>query len=130
MPRDNTNDPTDCAVICKTHGRQFITDEQEIEGLMSPTDVWRCPQCHGPAEWDDDCRRTNPPDDVDPFAAMNIEEAVRCARAVLAAYARGEAQGGEIEWDDVDQVFELAKRALPGEYERILAEHMKEHPPT
>lgn len=25
MPRDNTNDPTDCAVICPAHGRQFVT---------------------------------------------------------------------------------------------------------
>lgn len=66
-------------------------------------------------------------DEPNPFGARNTDEALRCARAVLCAYARGEMSGGEMEWDDVDQVFELAKRALPMEYEAILAQMQVEH---
>jgi hypothetical protein len=64
VSRDNRNDPTNAAVICLDGcGLQFLTDAQELEGLNRPDDPWRCPKCGGRADWDDDCRATNPPED-------------------------------------------------------------------
>lgn len=64
--RDNRDDPTDYAVYCQSGCRpalQFLTAEQEMAGLANPDAPWRCPKCGGLAEWDDDCRATNPPEE-------------------------------------------------------------------
>jgi hypothetical protein len=64
MSRDNLLDPTDAAVHCKGKcGLVFLTDEQYDAQMDRPDSTWTCPQCGGGAEWDDDCRSTNPPDD-------------------------------------------------------------------
>lgn len=46
-----------------------------------------------------------------------LEAAVR---ALLRAYAYGGANDAGIEWEDLDEAFELAQKALPGVYEEML----------
>lgn len=61
--RDNTKDPTDYAVMCDEGcGLVFLTEQQYIHQMERPDSLWRCPKCGGGAEWDDDCRETNPPE--------------------------------------------------------------------
>lgn len=62
MARDNRKDPTNYAVICEVHGLQFLKHREYMAQLALPNQKWRCPLCGRVAEWDDDCRETNPPE--------------------------------------------------------------------
>lgn len=42
------------AVICSEHGRVYLTREQYDWQMHHPDDLWRCPKCAEPAEWDDE----------------------------------------------------------------------------
>jgi hypothetical protein len=48
-----------------------------------------------------------------------LEEATE---ALLLAYARNDDGQGSIKWDDLDAAFILAKLALPGRYEKLVAQ--------
>ncbi len=69
MSRDNCNDPTPYAVYCKgrcsSSGLMFLTEQEYMKQMDRPDSLWQCPQCKGPAEWDDYCQVTNPPDNFD-----------------------------------------------------------------
>jgi hypothetical protein len=43
----------------------------------------------------------------------------------LWAYAKGEANGGSVSWEDLDIVFERANEAAPGLYNKFLKEARK-----
>lgn len=72
--RDNRNDPTDFAVFCSGDvvdiipsaapcGLVFLDEKEYKLQLEESNDTWQCPHCGSTAEWDDDCRSTNPPED-------------------------------------------------------------------
>lgn len=42
------------AVICRTHGQQFLSGEQYDAQMRRPDSYWECPVCGGHASWDDD----------------------------------------------------------------------------
>jgi hypothetical protein len=68
--RDNTNDPTNYAVVCNDEcGLQFLSEEDYNRQMDRPDAFWRCPKCGGQAEWDDECRETNP--SPDPLSCMD-----------------------------------------------------------
>lgn len=49
-----TRQPSPYAVLCKRHGRVFLT-EPEYDWQMGAVDApWQCPICHEPAAWDDE----------------------------------------------------------------------------
>lgn len=92
MSRDNSKDPTDYAVICggrPSCGLQFLTEEQELAGLMNPDAPWRCPKCGDRSEWDDDCRSTNPPTGWRPHTEKPRE--IPCT-AIIAVLDKGDGQ--------------------------------------
>jgi hypothetical protein len=41
-------------VICQHHGKQGLTKEMYNYQMNKANDVWRCPCCQQPADWDDD----------------------------------------------------------------------------
>lgn len=45
---------TPWAVICREHGKQFLTEEQYNNQMMNADSFWFCPVCGGHSEWDDD----------------------------------------------------------------------------
>lgn len=51
---------------------------------------------------------------------------VTAADMLLTAYARGAANGGSTNWEDVDLAFAYAKQENPGRYEAILDSFRKE----
>lgn len=64
MSRDNRNDPTPYAVLCRVRcGRVFLTAAQYAAQMDRPNSLWLCPTCGQDAEWDDECQETNPPED-------------------------------------------------------------------
>lgn len=48
--------PTPYAVLCRVHGRVFLTHDEYQRQMQRAGDVWRCPlnHCGRAAEWDDD----------------------------------------------------------------------------
>jgi hypothetical protein len=54
---------TPYAIICSRHGPVCLNREQYMSQLMRSDDVWLCPKCGRPADWDDDCPTTNPPEE-------------------------------------------------------------------
>lgn len=52
-------------VICPHHGRQSLTEQQYEAAMDRPDDLWLCPKCGDPAEWDDLSDITNPPDEAE-----------------------------------------------------------------
>ena len=50
----------------------------------------------------------------------------QAASALLLAYAKNDDGQGSIKWDDLDAAFHLAKNALPGRYESLVAQLAKE----
>lgn len=44
---------TPWAVICKKHGKQYLTCEQYDDQMMESDLYWYCPVCGGMSEWDD-----------------------------------------------------------------------------
>ena len=48
------------AVHCPTHGEQGLTEDEYKEQMDRPGDVWKCPICGRPSQWDDG-RYENPP---------------------------------------------------------------------
>lgn len=77
MARDNSNDATPWAVYCKGElrevgakpcsptGLMFLREPEYEQQMNQANAFWRCPQCGGRAEWDDDCQETNPPEEED-----------------------------------------------------------------
>jgi hypothetical protein len=50
---------------------------------------------------------------------------------LLLAFAKGELNGGKIEWEDVEIAFDYAREAMPGRYLEIvreLGEQTDDHP--
>ncbi len=45
---------TPWAVICREHGKQYLTSEQYDAQMMKPDSYWLCPICGGHSSWDDD----------------------------------------------------------------------------
>jgi hypothetical protein len=46
--------PTPYAVNCPTHGQVFLTEAEYSRQMWKADSVWMCPDCHQPAQWDDD----------------------------------------------------------------------------
>jgi len=46
--------PTPYAVLCRGHGRQFLTDDEYGRQLCRPDDRWTCPRCRSVSNFDDD----------------------------------------------------------------------------
>lgn len=74
-------------------------------------------------EIDELCERLNC--DVDPQHDALVQQHDALVQLLL-AYAKNDSGYGSIEWDDVDRAVEMAKDALPGEYERIVADLAEE----
>lgn len=53
--------------------------------------------------------------------------ALECVDNLTGDYARGEARGGSMEWDDLDATHAAALVAFPGLYELRLAEILPEY---
>jgi hypothetical protein len=51
----------------------------------------------------------------------------RAAEALLIAYAKNDDGGGNIDWDDLDDAFALATKALPGRYRQLVKQIEKEN---
>lgn len=61
--RDNSNDPTPWAVDCPSCKiLRFLNEEEYNLQIAAPDDLWTCPVCGQPAEWDDECQASNPPE--------------------------------------------------------------------
>jgi hypothetical protein len=46
---------------------------------------------------------------------------------LLLAFAKGELNGGKIEWDDIEIAFDYAREAMPGRYLEIIRELGEAH---
>jgi hypothetical protein len=57
-------------------------------------------------------------------ARERLEDIEVALDATLLAYARSEAagDGGSVDWDDLGEAFELAKKLRPGKYEALVRE--------
>lgn len=45
--------PTPWAVNCRQHGLVYLTEAEYIRQMEDSDSLWKCPDCHEPAEWDD-----------------------------------------------------------------------------
>jgi hypothetical protein len=54
-----------------------------------------------------------------PERKNNMERAIE---QILIAFARGEINGGSIDWFDLELAFEFARKAMPGRYSEIVRE--------
>jgi hypothetical protein len=63
MRRDNSKDTTPYAVYCMAECEPgvpvFLTAEEYDRQLDMPYNKWTCPECNGPAMWDDDSQVTS-----------------------------------------------------------------------
>lgn len=46
--------PTPYAVICRTDGQVFLTEDEYARQMSRPDSLWACPKCGEPAAFDDD----------------------------------------------------------------------------
>jgi hypothetical protein len=53
-PDGKSQAPSPFAVICRTHGQVYITEDDYVKQLSMPDALWTCPECGGVAEFDDD----------------------------------------------------------------------------
>lgn len=49
-----STEPTYYAVVCPTHGQQFLTEDEYGRQLCRPDSRWTCPVCGATSSWDDD----------------------------------------------------------------------------
>lgn len=54
MGKESTRTATPWAVICRQHGKQFLTHEEYSYQMNRPDSLWMCPICGENAWWDDD----------------------------------------------------------------------------
>jgi hypothetical protein len=56
--------------------------------------------------------------------ADRVEKMEEALDALLLAYAHSEAagDGGSVDWDDIDEAFDQAKKCRPGKYEALVRE--------
>lgn len=56
-PAEGTPALSECrtawAVTCRTHGQQFLTEDEYNRQLCRPDSLWNCPCCGASAEFDD-----------------------------------------------------------------------------
>jgi len=64
---------------------------------------------------------------IEAMTERQKQAALDCVLNLLGDYARGEARGGEINWEDVDATFECAQSAFFREYAQLLAEAQAEY---
>lgn len=46
--------PTPYLIHCPTHGAVFLTEPEYTRQLCKPDNLWQCPECDQPCQWDDD----------------------------------------------------------------------------
>ncbi len=73
MPRFNSNDPTDYALICKSIGcgRIFLDADEYMRQLTKADSKWVCPFCGEVAQWDDSSRVNGITEEVQPAQAAH-----------------------------------------------------------
>lgn len=49
-----SNTPTPWAVVCREHGKVFLTNHEYNRQMNRPNSLWQCPMCLDSAAWDDD----------------------------------------------------------------------------
>ncbi len=58
MPPEGTpevsEEPTPYAVLCRSHGRVFLTKDEYGRQMCKPDALWRCPLCKQDAQFDDE----------------------------------------------------------------------------
>lgn len=56
-------DPSPWAVFCKQCGLIYLTRTEYHAQIKDADQVWTCPECLLPAQWDDDIYEASQPDD-------------------------------------------------------------------
>lgn len=75
-------------VYCRTCGIQELPEAEYDRQMMLPDARWKCPNCGGTAEWDDDSFVTNPPEDELEPEFTSGDTCAEC-RDVVACVAHG-----------------------------------------